>query len=192
MTDEQIIEKIKQNGNTELFGIIYDRFSQRIYNKCYSFVKNEDEAKDLTHDIFLKIYVSVDKFNGTSKFSTWVYSLVYNHCINYVNRCPVKKHETPILDFFEIPVFTEDFELEILKKDITNKKLHYVLDNLSPLDKSILLLKYDENLTIKDIKAQLNISTSAVKMRIKRAKERFSHIYNSTTCVENKQFLSAS
>lgn len=189
MTNEQIIEKIIQNGETGLFEIINNKFSQRIYSKCYDFVNNKEEAKDLTHYIFSKIFINLKKFNGRSKFSTWLYSLVYNHCIN---RCPVKKYETRILDSFEIPVFLEEFELEKPKKYINCEKLYYVLENLSPSDKSILQLKYYNNLAIDNIKVQLNISRSAVKMRIKRAKEQFLDVYNSKNFIDKNELLSAS
>lgn len=166
MTDEQLVSAITSSNNTSLFEILYDRFSKRVYNKCYSFVNNEDEAKDLTQDIFLNIFVKLKSFKGNSKFSTWVYSFTYNHCVNYVSRNKAKKYETRLPEYFE----AEDKLEENYNNEDLVEKLNYGLNMIPDEDKSILLLKYQSELSIKNIEASLGIGTSAVKMRIKRAK----------------------
>ncbi|MEP3837596.1 MAG: sigma-70 family RNA polymerase sigma factor [Algibacter sp.] len=168
MTDEQLVSAIVVKNDSALFEILYDRFSKRIYNKCYSFVHNEDEAKDLTQDIFLKLYVKLSSFKGGSKFSTWVYSFTYNHCVNYLSRNKVKKYEKRLPDFYDAADLTEE---SFSNQDLVDK-LNYGLSMIPAEDKSILILKYQNNLSIKNIEEVLGLGTSAVKMRIKRAKEK--------------------
>ena len=86
LTDEELVAEIVRNRNAELFGQIYDRYAQRVFNKCRGFARSEAEAEDLTQDVFLHLFLKLQTFKGTSKFSTWVYSLTYNFCVNYVNR----------------------------------------------------------------------------------------------------------
>jgi RNA polymerase sigma factor (sigma-70 family) len=76
-----------------LFTILYDRYSSIVYNKCYGFSKNKEEAQDLTHDVFIRLFVKLRTFKGKSKFSTWLYSFTYNFCVNYVQRDKYKKNE---------------------------------------------------------------------------------------------------
>lgn len=166
MTDEQLVSAIINSNSTSLFETLYDRFSKRVYNKCYSFVNNEEEAKDLTQDIFLNIYVKLKSFKGNSKFSTWVYSFTYNHCVNYVSRNKVKKYETRLPEYFE----AEDKLEENYNNEDLVEKLNYGLNMIPLEDRSILLLKYQSEMSIKNIEDALGIGTSAVKMRIKRAK----------------------
>jgi len=165
------------SNDAKLFGILYDRFSKNIYNKCYSFVNNEDEAKDLTQDIFLKLFVKLSSFKGNSKFSTWVYSFTYNHCVNYVTRSPFKKHEVRLTDTYKIDNYSE--EIEMIDDEYSSEKLNRALKKISVDDRSILLLKYQDDLTIKNLMSLLGISSSAVKMRIKRARERLAYSYAS-------------
>ncbi|WP_396600801.1 RNA polymerase sigma factor [Algibacter sp. R77976] len=179
MKDEELVSRIVSNNDTELFGILYDRFSKVVYNKCYSFVNNEDEAKDLTQDVFLKIFVKLSTFQGKSKFSTWVYSFTYNYCVNYVSRNPIKKYETRFLESHMIENYSEDaiFFNENSTDYKEDEKLKLALNEISADDKSILLLKYQNNLSIKNIEGLLGIGSSAVKMRIKRARERLAVSY---------------
>tara|TARA_R110002126_G_scaffold214984_1_gene361144 strand:- start:933 stop:1466 length:534 start_codon:yes stop_codon:yes gene_type:complete len=177
LTDEELVSKIVSSNDAKLFGILYDRFSKNIYNKCYSFVNNEDEAKDLTQDIFLKLFVKLSSFKGNSKFSTWVYSFTYNHCVNYVTRSPFKKHEVRLTDTYKIDNYSE--EIEMIDNDYSGEKLNIALNKISADDRSILLLKYQDDLTIKNLMNLMGISSSAVKMRIKRARERLAYSYAS-------------
>lgn len=177
MTDEQLVSEIIKNNNTALFGVLYDKFSKRIYNKCYSFVNNEEEAKDLTQDIFLKLFVKLSSFKGTSKFSTWVYSFTYNHCVNYVTRNSSKKIKKQSLDFFDIENYSEEPNTSNYLTENLDERLNIALDKISVNDKLIIQLKYQDNLSIKNIEKVLGIGTSAVKMRIKRAKEKLAVCY---------------
>ncbi|WP_337994797.1 RNA polymerase sigma factor [Polaribacter ponticola] len=91
LTDEELVFKIVETNNSQLFAILYDRFSKVVYNKCYGFSKNKEEAEDLTHDVFIRLFVKLKTFKGNSKFSTWLYSFTYNFCVNYVQRNTHKK-----------------------------------------------------------------------------------------------------
>jgi hypothetical protein len=83
LNDEELVKTIIETKNTLLFGIIYDRYANKIYTKCAGFSRSDDEAADLTQDVFLMIFVKMGSFKGNSKFSSWVYALTYNFCVNY-------------------------------------------------------------------------------------------------------------
>lgn len=177
ISDEDLIKGIVKNNDTLLFEILYDRYASLVYNKCYGFAKDSDEAKDLTQDVFLKLFVKLASFKGASKFSTWLYAFTYNHCVNYVTRNTAKKFEKQSVNYTDIENLSEDEEDETF---LTMKveKLKEVLELISPEEKMILLLKYQDNLSIKEIESVLGIGESAVKMRIKRAKDKLIDTYN--------------
>ena len=179
LSDEDLVYKIVEKNDAQLFAILYDRYSQVVYNKCYGFSKNKEEAQDLTHDVFIQLFIKLRTFKGRSKFSTWLYSFTYNFCVNYVQRNSNKKKEkvTVVTDnikeedsgFEEI----DDATLFELKSD----KLAKAMQVIDPNDKMILLMKYQDDLSIKELATALDLGESAVKMRLKRAKEKVVKAY---------------
>lgn len=180
LSDEDLITQIVATNNTLLFSTLYDRYGKKVYNKCYSFSRNEDEAKDLTQDVFLKLFTKLNTFQGKSKFSTWLYSFTYNFCVNYVDRDKARKmddvsdsmedHDYYLSEIQDIP--DEDlFEMRV-------NKLQIALENINPDDKAILLLKYQDDVTVKELQTVLKVGESAVKMRLKRARIRVLEEHN--------------
>lgn len=178
LTDEDLVKKIIKDNNPMLFGRLYDRYATMVYNKCYGFAKTKSEAEDLTQDVFLLLFVKLNTFKGNSKFSTWLYSLTYNFCTNYVNRDKQKKirdNSVPVEDQ------NQNFSTDISDADLfqmKSGKLEKALKLIDPDDKSILLLKYQDGVSIKELTKLMEISESAIKMRLKRAKTRIIEIYN--------------
>jgi RNA polymerase sigma factor (sigma-70 family) len=179
LSDEDLVEAIVNTNNTLLFETLYDRYAGLVYNKCYGFAKDGDEAKDLTQDVFLKLFVKLASFKGKSKFSTWLYAFTYNHCVNYVTRNTAKKFEKRSVDYKDIENLSDDYDEDdpsFLNMKV--EKLKVALELISPEEKMILLLKYQDYLSIKEIESALGIGESAVKMRIKRAKDKLITVYN--------------
>ncbi|MCF8715642.1 sigma-70 family RNA polymerase sigma factor [Joostella atrarenae] len=177
--DETLVAKIVATNNTHLFAILYDRYSHVVYNKCLSFTHASEEAQDLTHDIFIHLFLKLKTYKGNAKFSTWLYSFTYNFCVNYVQRNMNKRNKKFILTD-EIPTNTENYE-EIDDENIYQMKsdnLNLALKEMEPNDKMILLMRYQDDLSIKEIQDLLEIGASAVKMRLNRAKGRLIEIYN--------------
>jgi len=175
-TDTELVKEIVDRKDALLFGELYDRYSQLVYNKCLGFSKSEKEAEDLTQDIFLMLFVKLGSFKGTSKFSTWLYSFSYNFCVNYVNRNKERKIKDNSVNFEtreEVPVEVTDNLLLQMQVD----KLKKALELIAPEDKSLLLLKYQDGASIKELEDVLDIKSSAIKMRLKRAKAKVVEMY---------------
>ncbi len=174
--DDELIDMFLATQSPEHFGELYGRYSDKVYSKCLSLLKNEAAAQDAAQDIFLKIFLNLAKFNKKSRFSTWVYSITYNYCIDYLRR---KKKEKTILTDDENekdPVEEEVDDKEILEMEI--ERLAYILDKIPEDDKMVLLMKYREDLSIKDISKAFDKSESAIKMKLKRAKNKVRKLYN--------------
>lgn len=180
LTDAELVAQIVATNNSLLFCTLYDRYSKKVYNKCYSFARNEDEAKDLTQDVFLKLFIKLHTFKGKAKFSTWLYSFTYNFCANYVNRDKGRKmsDESDTMDNHEYYLsHMEDVEEETLF-ELQASQLEIALENIDPEDKAILLLKYQDEVSVKDLQSLLKVGESAVKMRLKRARIRVVEEHN--------------
>ncbi len=178
LSDEELVRRIVKTNNTMLFEVLYDRYSKKVYNKCYGFSRSDDEAEDLTQDVFLMLFVKLGSFKGKSKFSSWLYSLTYNFCVNYVNR----NRERKMSDQSD-QIETNEHKLNIVVNDgslfdLRSDKLKKALTLISPEEKTLLLLKYQDDVPIKELCTLLEVGESAVKMRLKRAKARIIETYN--------------
>lgn len=172
-TDEELVREIVAKKDSYYFSILYDRYARFVYSKCYTFVNSEEEAQDLTHDIFIKIFINLKSFKGESKLSTWIYSITYHFCIRHINK---KKSEKIIFSdeiiegVYEEDTNDEQFESELFEIQYT--QLQAILLQLSVEDRMILLMKYQDDLSVKEIMKMLKLNESAVKMRLLRAKKK--------------------
>lgn len=170
MEDLEVIHVYLYSQAAICFRLLYNRYAAKIYSKCISMLKDEAMAQDATQEIFTKIFLNLSKFGEKAKFSTWVYSITYNYCIDYLRR---KKKQTSIFsdEMEKAPEVVDEVpDEELISMEIN--QLKSVLDNLPIGDRAVLLMKYQDDMSIKEIASILDKSESAVKMKIKRAKEK--------------------
>ncbi len=169
MQDQEVIDTYLATQQNPCFNILHRRYAGKVYSKCLSMLKDEALANDATQEIFVKLLTNLWKFQGRSKFSTWVYSITYNYCIDFLRRR--KKRNNLFADELDDPpdMAEEDVPDEFLLQ-MEIKQLREVLKNLPDDDKAVLLMKYQSEMSIKEIAELLNKTESAVKMKIKRAK----------------------
>lgn len=171
ITDEQAVDEYLKTQSSDYFNILYKRYSPKIFGKCVSLLKDEAKAEDATQEIFMKIILNLSKFSGKSKFSTWIYSITYNYCIDVIRR---KKKDLSVLvdDIANTHDKADDDINEKFLMEMNVKRLKVVLDKIPVTDKSILLMKYQDQMSIKEIGDVMSKSESAIKMKIKRAKQK--------------------
>ena len=175
LSDNEVISLYLQTQSSKYFSILYNRYINKIYSKSISLLKDEALAQDATQEIYTKIFLNLSKFNNKSRFSTWVYSITYNYCIDLIRRQKKVKKLFSSEDKDYEDVVEEVDDKELLQMEISRLKV--VLERLPLDDKSILLMKYREELSIKEISGVLGKSESAIKMKIKRAKHKCQKIY---------------
>jgi RNA polymerase sigma factor (sigma-70 family) len=175
--DEQLICKYKE-GDDASMGVLYDRYSKKVYHKCLSYLKNQDDAYDVSQDILLKAFEKIHTFKGNSSFSTWLFSITTNHCIECVRK-QTKNRTTAITEQHEIADEVSDYkEMELIdKKEAVIKTL--VLE-MPKEDRDILLMKYEQGISVKQMQDQFNLSASAIKMRLMRSRQKVLGLYKST------------
>jgi RNA polymerase sigma factor (sigma-70 family) len=169
--DEELVALYVTSQRNEYFEEIYERYANKVYRKCYSFVYNQEKAEDLTHDIFLKLIMKIGTYKESSKFSTWLYSITYNYCMDQI-RTGKKKPEVPLPDQMDM---MDDNDTELM--DFQNAELAKSMKQMPGEERAILQMKYQEDFSIKEIADTLNITESAVKMRLLRSKEKLKRIY---------------
>lgn len=176
LSDAELIRLYLQTHNDSHFNALYRRYAAKVYGKCYSILKDSELAHDAVQDIFVKVMMSVSGFSEKSQFSTWLYSITYNYCIDAVR----KKTKEKLL-------FSEDIERapDVADEDVPDEHLmemdvmhlKEVLDILPEGDKMVLLMKYQDDMSIRDIADILHKTESATKMKVKRAKQKALEVF---------------
>ncbi|MBN2596262.1 RNA polymerase sigma factor [Labilibaculum sp.] len=173
-SDEELIHMIIHENKTSLFELLYLRYFNKVMDKCYSFIKDKQQAEDFANDILSKAYEKLSGFRGNSSFSSWLYSITYNYSIDYL-RLKKKLHYPNWNKRNEIPDIIDESETD--PEDFNYENLLAILEMIHPEEKALLLMKYQDNLSGKLIGQTLRITEDAVKMRLKRARTRVIYLY---------------
>lgn len=175
LSDIEAIQEYLRTKQPLYFNILYKKYSTKVYSKCLSLLRDEGLAKDATQDIFIKIFLNLAKFGAQSKFSTWVYSITYNYCIDIIRK--KKKMRNIFSDEMENPpdIIEEVPDAELLAIEVSRLKV--ILDKIPVGDKMVLLMKYQDEMQIKEVAGVLGKTESAIKMKIKRAKHKAQLVY---------------
>jgi len=177
-TDSELITQYLRTQDSVYFTVLYRRYASKVFAKCISMLSDEGLAKDATQDVFIKVLLNLSKFTEQSSFSTWVYSITYNYCIDLIR----KKKKVPLIfteDMGKVSRETDDIDdiPDSVLLEMEQNRLEKVFEQLPPGDKAILLMKYIDNLPVREIGAVLNKTESAIKMQILRAKHKSQAIY---------------
>jgi RNA polymerase sigma-70 factor, ECF subfamily len=132
---------------------------------CRGILQNETQAEDAAQDIFVKAYQQLKGFHGRSEFSTWLYRIAVNHCLDLRRKSSRKPTES--LENLTQQPGTPGPEEALEKKDLAER----LLAGLSEAERAALVLRESQGLSYEEIALVLKISTDAVKSRLKRARE---------------------
>jgi RNA polymerase sigma-70 factor (ECF subfamily) len=174
LSDEEIVKKIQSGQSANYYSVLYERYYPKVLGKCYDLARNKSTAEELAEDIFSKTYEKLTSFRFQSSFSSWLYTITYNHCIDFLRE---KKglHYPNWNKNNEIPDIADEVEQDL--EQINYENLLVILDLIHPEEKALLLMKYQDNLSMKQVSGSLRISEDAAKMRLKRARTRVIYLY---------------
>ena len=176
MSDEQLIREYL-NGDNNSLGYLYTRYFSKVYHKCLSFSGNPHDAFDLAQDVLMKAFSNIESFKGSSKFSTWLFSITSNHCISMAAKSKNECRLNPGSDYNIIANDINEEEYEARNnREKMELKIDYYLQQLPENDGRILDLKYRMDYSIKDLQREFKLSISAVKMRLLRARNKIGQI----------------
>ena len=182
LSDEVIVDRIVLGKQSSLFELLYNRYYEKVLDKCYGLLKNRQQATEFAEDIFSKVFEKLVSFKKRASFASWLYSITYNHCIDYLRER--KNLHYPEWDMsHEFPEITDDQEDYLQQINVDNLKT--ILDTIHPEEKALLIMKYNDGIPIKDIARSLRISENAAKMRIKRARTRVLYLYQKRFLKDN-------
>jgi RNA polymerase sigma-70 factor, ECF subfamily len=165
--DEPIIEAC-QRGDSDAFRLVFEAYKDRVYSIALCFFDgNEATAKDVTQEVFLKLMTTISQFQHRSQFSTWLYRLVTNACLDR------KRALRRFLSFgdsreLKVPDQKKSVEDRYIQKELETS-VRKVIAGMTPKLRMAVLLKYFEDLSYDEMAAALGCSKGTVASRLNRA-----------------------
>ncbi|WP_420388349.1 RNA polymerase sigma factor [Roseivirga sp.] len=175
LSDEELVHFLQEGGPQRYFSVLADRYHDYVLKKCKGYVKDADEAADLSQEVFIKVFMQLNTFRSEAKFKTWLYTIVYHTCVDYLRKKKRNTHQV-ISDKLSSEL-EEVIEAEEVDQESLMLALEQLLEQITPEEKLLLLLKYKEKQSLQTIVNTLHISESAAKMRLMRAKEKINRLY---------------
>ncbi|MBD2705028.1 RNA polymerase sigma factor [Spirosoma sp. BT702] len=170
LTDEQLVYRYQRNQLGDSFELLYERYVQKVYQKCLHLTKDHEEAQDFTQDIFLKVFDKLNTFQHRSTFSSWLYAISHNYCLNKL-KASRRVLIVSLSDQVREPEPAEE------GTDYSFEQRSLILLQVPEADIVVLKLKYEQNLSIREIGERFHASESAIKMRLKRARRKVVQLY---------------
>jgi RNA polymerase sigma-70 factor, ECF subfamily len=168
-----------QAGDQEAFGFLVERYQRKVFGLIFHLVRRQDEVEDLAQEIFIKIFRAIRSYNFRASFGAWVSRIAVNHCYDYLRRV----RSSRVTYYWQLseegrqaietgPESGErnarTIEEQTALKEIANR----LLDRAPAEDRTILVLKDVENLSVEDISEIMHWTPSKVKVRLHRARKR--------------------
>jgi RNA polymerase sigma factor (sigma-70 family) len=169
LSDQELM-RLVQAGDFSPASEIYDRYSSRIYNFAYRFLRNSEAAEDATQEVFVKMLKHANQFHGDAKLSTWLFSITANWCRDYLRKSDNKAKEAEDV-LITLPAPAELAPDRNLERRQNEQMIQKALTALTPEQREAILLSRYQGLSYAEIAQISGCSEGAVKTRVFRAME---------------------
>lgn len=181
LSDEELVRRFNE-GDAAAFDVVLRRYQRPLFNFILRSVRERDRAEELLQDVFLKVIQRSSEFQGNSKFSTWLYTIARNLCIDTSRKMVFRRHRS-----LDAPVHTEDAEgatlldrvasatpeadREVIGQDL-QVRIAAAVDDLPEEQREVFLMRELQNMAFKDIAEVVGVPENTVKSRMRYALER--------------------
>ena len=181
-SDLLLVEQARR-GSEKAFASLMDRYRDSIYYLLLKMVNNPSDAEDLTIEAFGKAFRSLDTFTPNFAFSTWLFKIATNNCIDFIRK---KQASPSIIDqgTNEMDSYTVNIQSDNLdpEEDLINRQkfaqLREVVNQLKPRYKNLIELRYYKEYSYEEISKELNLPIGTIKAQLFRAKSLLYNILN--------------
>lgn len=177
---EREIEKIYirriLEGDIEVFSLLVSKYQNLVFTICSRVFDNKEEAEDIAQESFIKCYQSLKQYKGESKFSSWLYTITYNTCMNHLKY---KKRQTSVEDIANVAdqdIIEQDHIFAKLEQKEQTNLIQQALSKLELDEQMIIQLYYYEELPIKEISNILSLKIENIKIKLFRSRKKLFNI----------------
>lgn len=181
--EERELVRLAQGGSDSAFETLVRRHQQRVLALVTGILRRREDAEDVVQQVFLKVYISLRRFDQRAAFSTWLYKITVNECWDYLRKRKVRplvyeadlsEEQVSRLDgaiSAEHPVQGPSEQAEV------RELLERMLEKLPEQDQQLLVLKEIEGFSVEELAEILDINVNTVKVRLFRARARIMDVY---------------
>ncbi|ATP42162.1 RNA polymerase sigma factor SigW [Solibacillus sp. R5-41] len=177
--DALVNKRIKQvlKGDQNAYADIVNLYQHKLYQVCYRMLGNKQEAEDIAQEAFIRAYINLHSYDQNRKFSTWLYRIATNLCIDRIRK---KKPDyyldaevagTEGLNMYSQIAVDEQLPEEAVEQMELQDRIQYEISRLPDKYRSVIVLKYIEELSLLEISEILDMPLGTVKTRIHRGRE---------------------
>lgn len=176
--DFELVRRAVENNDDKAYGDLMSRYRKSVYHMVLKMVKNTDDAEDLTIVAFAKAFKNLEKFNPNFTFSTWLFRIATNNCIDFIRK--KKLNTTSISSAYtsdngdSVGIDLKDQNKNPQEEAIHNQKIEImrlIVKRLPPKYKSLVTLRYFDELSYDEIAKELGSPLGTVKAQLHRARE---------------------
>ncbi len=172
---DQLLDRIKA-GDTLAFEQLVNEYKGLVFSLVLQMVKERQAAEEVAQDVFIKVFKSIQGFKGDSKFSTWLYRVTRNCCLDHLRAKKIKYKEVEIEEVSMTRLDSATNALEMMINEERNERLRRCLSYLSAEDAAILTLFYFEERNLNEVADVLETSINSAKVRLHRARKRLASV----------------
>lgn len=174
--DKELIARARR-GDEAAYRVLLEKYERAVFNICLRMVRNREEAEDLAQDAFTKVFSMLDRYNPSYAFSSWLFKITSNLCIDSIRKrrvetlpmdAPVQSESGDYARQYEAP---DDDPEKVYVKGEKMQLLSDAIDTLPEHYRIMIVLRHQENLSYEEIAASLEVPLGTVKARIHRARE---------------------
>lgn len=169
--DQHYINKVKE-GDANSFTILVDNYKDLVFSLALKIMKNREEAEEVSQDTFIKAYRSLHNFKGESKFSTWLYKITYNNCMDRVKKISRSYNTHTIDEVVENRIESTQNVLDSIERDERAQLMKECLNELPEDERTILWMFYYQELSLKEIIDVTSYSQANLKVKLHRARKK--------------------
>lgn len=181
-SSDRILVKRLKNGDSSAFEELVNEYQGMILNTCFGFTHMKNDAEDLTQEVFIQVYRSIDSFREDSKLSTWLYRIAVNKSLNFLRK---RKNSSWVQQIEDI-LFSDEAQslstgqqaspLGILENNEKAEQLSKAIQKLPENQKSAFVLSKYQGLSNKEVANIMESSVSATEALLNRAKKNLQKI----------------
>jgi RNA polymerase sigma-70 factor (ECF subfamily) len=173
--DQKYIDKIIK-GDTKSYEVLVNQYKNMVFSLALQMLKNREEAEEVSQDTFIKAYRFLHKFKGDSKFSTWLYKISYNTCLDALKKHKKERQVFNIDNITENQIQSLDNVLNDIEIEERNEIIKKCILQLPENDRILLNLYYYKELSLQEIAEVVTKNYSQVRVNLYRSRKRLASV----------------
>lgn len=176
-TFEKRLAKLAQTGDTQAFAEIVELYKDKIFHLAYRMLSNRHEAEDVVQDTFLRVYRNLSRYDVNQKFSTWIYRIATNLCIDRLRKrkpnysLDAEMNDQEGVDGYSMISSDDRTPESYFLVSETQRLIHEAIETLPAKYKSVMVLRYLQDMSLQEISDVLDMPVTTIKTRVHRGRE---------------------